>query len=366
MLEAVSPPQILEVKIPEKTERAARIEQFYKEADLIKPETEIPAWVWNLAGMLSVKPLNGYKYHTPSQDPHGLEGFSASHSGDEARMALWIKEFKDQVVHFLELDKGPITIGEYSITADTLEEDMAILTLLSDLGKAGSSAFGMQEVATLYNHVIMEMGPNSVHLQKAKELYHSEKLTDLTIAQALEVVKSVALEQSQDEHQKAEIEQTYTFKPDNWEALASVGYGPDSKIMTFFTKAHLDLAKKLFHENLSDSRLKALGLIALGHHFSQGETTDELQTLLQTSPQSEQLMKLIAFQEVLDKVDASLHRNPSPYATVQDFVNSGFTLQKKLIESRIGDSPIYSGAFELFESSDVTDASPLAKLKNIL
>lgn len=144
-------------------------------------------------------------------------------------------------------------------------------------------------------------------LSKFSETFQSGFFFALPIEAYLHVIKTIALEIAHDDADLAiKAEQLFTLKPEEKEFIASIGYDTQSTGMRkFFTESHIAFGDAFLQKHCRQDQLPLVEL-ALTHHFSQGVfPRKEFAEQLYTQPD---LLKLCAFMEILDKVEAAYHR----------------------------------------------------------
>lgn len=129
----------------------------------------------------------------------------------------------------------------------------------------------------------------------------------LPIEAYLHVVKTVALETaSNDERLSEQANTLLTLRSDEKQFLTEIGYDPaTTRIRRFFTESHLNFGRAFLLKHCTPDQLPLVEL-ALTHHFSQAIFPNpEFAHALYSQPE---LLKLCAFMEILDSVEAAYHR----------------------------------------------------------
>lgn len=129
----------------------------------------------------------------------------------------------------------------------------------------------------------------------------------LPIEAYLYVVKTIALETAGSDPKLVEqAESLLTLKPEEKQFLTEIGYDPaTARIRKFFTESHIAFGYAFLSKYCTPDQLPLVQL-ALSHHFSQGVFPDpEFAQALYNEPE---LLRLCAFMEILDKVEAAYHR----------------------------------------------------------
>lgn len=196
--------------------------------------------------------------------------------------------------------------------------------LLSDIGKAGPKTPTQPEelvVGRLFSQAIFseihkvwlkktrpsQLPPNIKNLLRqlnGKEIFGiflRGEFKQQPIDFYLYVIKQIALELAgQNENLKIEAEKIYTLTEAERFLLLSLGADPKTQaIGKFFTWSHITFGERFLSRNDVPRNLVNL---ALAHHFSQGVLPKGLD--LQATLKDEELLKKIAFLEILDKCDA--------------------------------------------------------------
>lgn len=130
-----------------------------------------------------------------------------------------------------------------------------------------------------------------------------------------------------------DVAELYVLSDEEKEALVQLGFDPsNTRIIDFFTKAHIRFGPQFISSVTHEGDdLRHISTLAAAHHFAQGDVPKELDSLKERAKadmldQSETgLLRMLAFLEILDKVDARVNRSDDPVdeavSTMQNVVS---------------------------------------------
>lgn len=166
--------------------------------------------------------------------------------------------------------------------------------------------------------------------EQLQEILEGGKVRSLPIELALIVARKIAITElieSEQNGQKlgirkkrkqiTQIRKTFSLTDAEKQFLDSHGFATDTRpIGDFYSQSHIQFGKQfLFSLNLT-GRLRNRALLGLKHHFVQGVLPDSRENNAlfirrsKTDPNILRDLKIVAFLEMLDKVEASVHRPP--------------------------------------------------------
>ncbi len=164
-------------------------------------------------------------------------------------------------------------------------------------------------------------------LQSQLELFLEKKqATAMPIELAMIVAREIAESETEDQSQKERIARCFRLR--RGEARFLKRYGFDVKttpISKFYTEAHIVFGRDFLRSLASKlgNRLMNRAMLGLRHHLAQGAYPDpdeEIMSFIARSKESlpeRRDLKIIAFLEILDKVEAAIHRpgSTNPFAS---------------------------------------------------
>lgn len=172
------------------------------------------------------------------------------------------------------------------------------------------------------------------------------------------------------------VERLFSLHYKEKEFLSEHGFNPTTTpIRKFFTASHIQFGLDfLSREGFLDAEQKQLVLLALAHHFSQGELPAGLD--VETLLNDEDRLKTCAYLEILDKVDAVFHRGavvaggPKDEDAKKAAVDSAVNIANTEIQTNLSRNypdqvrlrEIYSAVLSVMKQAGVFDFSPVAKV----
>lgn len=230
-----------------------------------------------------------------------------NHLISEIEMIKWYESYLNEINKFL-LDQQLIP---------DLIPYIPYMIYIGDIGKSGGiiDKPGRSIIRKLYGFIFSAKHQNALtQFFPNTDPQSPLSFKQLSISQALNLHHAVSGKDSQD----------YVISQVENEYLQSLGLSPEITTMeTFWTTAHIKCNEELFElpEIKANYHTLIATVIASAHHFSQGIMPSILESNLITDRnylyKNNGLFSLIALLEIIDKIEAYMHRNidePLPFS----------------------------------------------------
>lgn len=324
---------------------------------------QFPAELWSQLKHLDTNAVDVHR--SKQREAH-------THTGYELEMVRLVLEFGEQLEHyFFAEDASEISFGVLTISRDDFIPSLCSMILMSDIGKAGSHLLKPGEVSpvlSMYTNVIMDQRHSawiratplfaypddlqpivqslSQNPKVAEQIFHLGNFSLLPIRVALYCAAQV----HQQEHP---TKKTALFDVDQelLEALAEMNMDSDHTTMReFWTMAHLICGEQLFQTVMRDETTRQLAFLSLFHHFSQPGALPSMAD--HVSLDDPRALEVIAFMEIMDKLNANCHRSHIGAASVVSLTEN--TVMPMLHTPNIRRA--YEHVFDLVKTLDLSAA----------
>lgn len=291
---------------------------------------ELTAAIWQQLQILD-QPAIETSLRQAAQQTAEISTKPETHLAYELEMVKVVLAYQEAIVSFIFGDqKQPLEFGAVQITPEQLIHWLVIIIMLSDIGKAGSHHLEpghSSPILEIYTHVIMspdrhgqwlktqasdqlpaELAVSLSWLKQRPEVYHqvfgAGNFALAPVRLALYCAQEVF---RQDFPDHPEYLPFFAASPELAAYLAELELDLDQTAMKdFWTTAHLRSGQQLMKELPLSVEMRAVSQLAFLHHYSQG-----VHPRLENDQQlnDPRLWRLIALTEVLDKLDANIHRS---------------------------------------------------------
>lgn len=242
-------------------------------------------------------------------------------------------QFSYEIAMIKRLLMNEVKVRELLSGDNQLIVDLVFAILISDVGKAGLTENMDNQPSLVIQRIFNQAIFTDAHkewLKKAKptdfpdqirELIEELPETDrkdifekgvffaLPIEAYLHVIKQVALGLAKDNQDLTDkAENLFTLTKEEQEFLLSIGVNPmETPTRSFFTNSHIRFGRIFLNDgDLLNHEQKEIVPLALSHHLSQSVLPKGVDIDLFLSDQ--QLLRKVAFLEILDKFDAFYSR----------------------------------------------------------